>query len=78
LPPGYTNLSEECKLFFRDNPNYPKNVFIMMKFDKQNSLLEAAASELRHTLGNQGYIALRADDKMYLKDMWNNVCVYME
>jgi hypothetical protein len=50
----------------------------MMKFDKQNSLLEAAASELRHTLGNQGYIALRADDKMYLKDMWNNVCVYME
>jgi hypothetical protein len=79
LPPGYTNLSEECKLFFDDNPNYTKNVFLMMKFDKGNSLLENVASELRLILDDHGYSALRADDKMYMKDrdMWDNVCVYM-
>jgi hypothetical protein len=79
LPPGYANLSEECKLFFEDYPNYAKNVFIMMKFDSENSLLINTLSELRLTLRNHRYTALRADDKMYMKDrdMWDNVCVYM-
>jgi hypothetical protein len=78
-PSGYVHLAGECELFFRDNPSYTKNVFIMMKFDEQNILLNDTASELRGTLIKHGYTPLRADDKMYMKDRdtWNNVCVYM-
>ena len=79
LPPGYTHLSFQCEEFFYDNPNYSKNIFIMMKFDKTNNYLKETEKELRNILTRNGYNPLRADNKMYMKDrdMWNNVCVYM-
>lgn len=79
LPPGYTHLSDYCKQFFGDNPDYTKNVFIMTKFDKDNVKLNDVLSQLRITLEKRGFKPLRADVKMYLpdRDMWNNVCVYM-
>ncbi len=79
LPPGYLHLTEECQLFLKDNPNYKKNVFIMMKFDKNNSQLKEIETELRSLLKEKGFNPLRADDKVYPKDrdLWNNVCTYM-
>ncbi|WP_234124871.1 hypothetical protein [Clostridium hydrogenum] len=79
LPPGYKFLREECVNFFRDNPNYNKNIFIMTRFVPGNKLLEKLDTELRNVLISQGFNPIRADDKMYMKDrnLWNNVCVYM-
>jgi hypothetical protein len=79
LPPGYGHLSTECKEFFRDHPDYSKNIFIMMKFDDKSESLKELDSELRCFLRGKGWNPVRADDKMYLKDrdLWNNVCVYM-
>jgi hypothetical protein len=79
IPPGYLHLAEACNLFFRDNPNYAKNVFLIMKFDNRNLLLNDITSKLRYILIKHGYNPIRANDKMYMKDrdMWNNVCVYM-
>lgn len=79
LLPWFKHLSDNCGQFFKDNPKYTKNVFIMTKFDKENLILTEAISELRNTLQSHGYNPLRAEDKMYLsdRDMWNNACVYM-
>lgn len=79
IPPGYLHLTEECQQFLKDNPNYEKNVFIMMKFDKNNSQLKEIETELRSLLKEKGFNPLRADDKVYPKDrdLWNNVCTYM-
>lgn len=79
LPPGYLHLTEECQQFLKDNPNFEKNVFIMMKFDKDNSQLKEIETELRSLLKEKGFNPLRADDKVYPKDrdLWNNVCTYM-
>jgi hypothetical protein len=79
VPPGYMHLVDECKEFFKYNPDYSKNVFIMMKFDEKNIRLGELTKELKLILSSYGLNATRADDKMYFKDrdLWNNVCVYM-
>ncbi len=79
LPPGYTFLADECKLFFEDHPKFEQNIFIMTRFVPGNKLLEQLDSELRSVLRKNGLTPLRADDKMYMRDrnLWNNVCVYM-
>lgn len=79
IPPGFRHLEMECTQFFRDHPNYTKNVFIMMKFDNSNEDLFNLYSEVQSLLRDSGWNPVRADDKMYLKDrdLWNNVCVYM-
>jgi hypothetical protein len=75
LPPGYTHLSDYCKQFFGDNPDYTKNVFIMTKLDKDNVKLNDVLSQLRITLEKRGFKPLRADVKMYLpdRDMWKTI-----
>jgi len=79
IPPGFLHLTEECQQFLKDHPNYMKNVFIMMKFDENNSQLQEVETELRSLLKEKGFNPLRADDKVYPKDrdLWNNVCTYM-
>ena len=51
----------------------------MTRLQPQNRLLKQLDTELRSVFKDNGYEALRADDKMYLRDrnLWNNVCVYM-
>jgi len=79
IPPGYQFLADDCKRFFKDHPNYAKNVFIMTRLVKGNRLLEELDRELRAVLREHGLDPVRADEKMYLRDrnLWNNVCVYM-
>lgn len=78
IPPGYLHLDEECQQFMKDNPNFEKNIFVMMKFD-DNEKLKKLETRLRSFLKEKGYNPLRADDKVYQKDrdLWGNVCVYM-
>lgn len=79
LPPGYEFLAEACRGFFRDHPNYEKNIFLMTRFDASNRLLVELDVELRRVLRAAGYDPVRADDKVYVSDrnLWNNVCTYM-
>ncbi|MFD5720184.1 hypothetical protein [Streptomyces sp. NPDC127036] len=79
LPPGYESLSDACQRFFRDHPNYDKNVFLMTRFDSSSRPLVELDVELRRVLRAAGYNPVRADDKVYATDrnLWNNVCIYM-
>ena len=79
IPPGYQFLADDCERFFKDHPNYGRNVFIMTRLVKGNRLLEELDRELRAVLREHDLDPVRADNKMYLRDrnLWNNVCVYM-
>jgi hypothetical protein len=79
IPPGYQFLADDCERFFKDHPNYGRNVFIMTRLVEGNKLLEELDRDLRAVLREHGLDPVRADDKMYLRDrnLWNNVCVYM-
>ena len=78
IPPGYKHLTDECGVFFKDQPEFDKNVFLMMKFGDEPKL-KKVEEELREALIENGMNPLRADDKVYSndRDLWNNVCVYM-
>lgn len=79
IPPGYEHLTENCQNFLKDNPDFSKNVFIMMKFDNNNQKLKSVEKEIRSILTEKGFNPLRADDKVFPRDrdLWDNVCVYM-
>lgn len=78
LPPGYAHLRPDCEQFFRDHPDYDRNVFIMTRFDAGNRLLAQLDEELRRALCREGLNGLRADDRMYPRDrqLWTNVRVH--
>ncbi|MDD4939340.1 MAG: hypothetical protein PHE18_03580 [Candidatus Omnitrophica bacterium] len=80
IPGGYDFLKENLKVFFNDNKDYEKNVFIMCRFDKTDNKLKECTDKMKEILSNDfGLNGLLAEDKMYLGDrsFWNNVCVYM-
>lgn len=79
LPSGYEFLAPQCQAFFRDHPNYEKNVFLMTRFDSASPVLVQLDVELRRVLRSFGLDPVRADDKMFIPDrtLWHNVCVYM-
>lgn len=79
IPAGYQSLEPECERFFKDHPDYDRNVFIMCRFSRGDQLLLQTEWELRIALRSYGLVPLRADDKFYPIDgiLWNNVCVYM-
>lgn len=79
IPPGYEHLTESCQNFLKVNPEFSKNVFIMMKFDNNNEKLKDVEEKIRSVLTEKGFNPLRADDKVYPndRDLWDNVCVYM-
>jgi protein-tyrosine-phosphatase len=60
-----------------DHPLSHRNVFVMMRFDETPQharILEA----IRESLNYYGFYGLRADDKVYADDKWENVRLYME
>ena len=79
IPPGYEHLTEYCQNFLKENSDFSKNIFIMMKFDNNNELLKSTEKEIRSIISENGFNPLRADDKVFPKDrdLWDNVCVYM-
>lgn len=48
----------------------------MMRFRKDEQY-QMIAGTIRDELGKYGLHALRADDRAYSDDLWDNVCVYM-
>lgn len=65
------------EMFNRDHLLYHRNVFVMMRFadtPQNKQIFTAIEDSLRY----YGFDALRADDKQYADDLWNNVRLYME
>lgn len=83
IPPEYTKLQEPVKDFFLDRDrrceSYERNVFIMTRFSKSNTVLSSIDAAIRDTLSRHGLFGHRADDRCYPPDrnLWDNVCTYM-
>jgi len=76
LPQGYRHFSRFFPDFLADHPDKDKNVFLMMRF-KSGAEYDLIHSTLKDGLRGHGLSLLRADDKDYTGDLWENVCLYM-
>ena len=73
---GDQRVSSYLAHFLEDHPNPEENVFLMMRFSKDEQY-QMIAGTIRRGLDKHGLHALRADDRAYSDDLWDNVCVYM-
>jgi|GEM_PF-1238515 len=76
LPAGYEHYSRFLKAFLADHPDVDKNVFLMMRF-RAGDQYEEIVRVLRDSFRAYGLNVIRADDKDYTGDLWENVCLYM-
>ena len=76
LPPHFKHLTHSVEQLLQDNPEYDKNVFVMMRFHT-DQLFEEIHRAIESALEEEGLKCLRADDKIYQDSLWENVCVYM-
>jgi hypothetical protein len=76
LPPGYEHFSRFMPAFLRDHPVMDRNVFLMMRFRNGTQYAEIHRA-VCDSMARYGLTVLRADDKDYTGDLWENVCVYM-
>ena len=76
LPPGYEHFSRFFPLFLKDHPNPKRNVFLMMRF-KDGKQYDEIHAAIRNELKQHELFVLRADEKDYTGDLWENVCLYM-
>ncbi len=76
LPSGYEHYARFLKSFFADNPDVERNVFLMMRF-RSGPQYEEIVRALRESLKEHGLNVIRADDKDYTGDLWENVCLHM-
>jgi hypothetical protein len=76
LPPGYEHYSRLLPNFLKDNPNPERNIFLMMRF-KNGAQYQQIHKVLREKLALHGFNLIRADDKDYTGELWENVCLYI-
>lgn len=76
LPAGYEHYSRFLKGFLVDHPDVDKNVFLIMRF-RAGEQYEEIVRVLRESFREYGLNVIRADDKDYTGDLWENVCLYM-
>lgn len=76
VPPGYEHFVRYIPAFLRDHPNPERNVFLMMRFrsEEQYKSIHTAVVE---NMAFYGLNVVRADDKDYTGDLWENVCLHM-
>jgi len=76
LPAGYEHYARFMPAFLRDHPHPEANVLLMMRF-RTGVQYAAVTTALRENFANYGLHVLRADDKDYTGDLWENVCLYV-
>lgn len=76
LPDHYKYLESFVGKLFADYPEYEKNVFLIMRFRDEKPFPEIVTT-LRKLCTDNGLILLRADDREYTGDLWDNVMTYM-
>jgi hypothetical protein len=76
IPQGFQHLRRFLPTFLDDHPNTETNVFLMMRF-KKGEQYNAIERVVREKFREHGFTVMRADDKDYTGDLWENVCLYM-
>ena len=76
LPAGYEHFARFMPGFLQDHPDADKNVFLLMRF-RNGTQYDVIHQAIRDGLARYGFTVLRADDKDYTGDLWENVCLYM-
>jgi hypothetical protein len=76
LPLGFEHYSRFMPAFLKDHPDPARNILLMMRF-RSGAQYVAITDALRESLRRFGLHVLRADDKDYTGDLWDNVCLYM-
>lgn len=76
LKPGFENYGDFLRVFVGDNPNPDRNVFLMMRF-KPGKQYEEIRQTLIKACASFGLKVIRADDRDYTGELWQNVVVYM-
>lgn len=70
------HLEPYLRTFLTDNPDFERNVFVMMRFLETPQMREIHETIVT-TLREHGMNAVRADDRDYTGDLWSNIEVYL-
>lgn len=76
LPEHHRYLESFIGKLLHDHPCYEKNVFLIMRF-REESPFPKIVTILRDLCAENGLTLLRADDREYTGDLWDNVMTYM-
>ncbi len=76
LPPAHKYLESYLRNFLKDNPDTEKNIFLIMRF-KGEPPFRRIVEIIRQSCLERGLKVLRADEKEYTDDLWDNVLTYM-
>jgi hypothetical protein len=76
LPSGYEHFARFLPTFLHDHPRPEHSVFLMMRF-RAGPQYDEIHKAIRDGMASWGLKVLRADDKDYTGDLWENVCLHM-
>lgn len=76
LPKHHAYLSDFLARFHRDHGDPGKNVLLVMRFKNEPPFPEIVES-IRQSCAKKGLKVLRADQKEYSPDLWDNVLTYL-
>jgi hypothetical protein len=76
LRPHHKYLESYADKFFSDHPDYEKNVLLIMRFKDEKPFPEIVET-IRQSCMQFSLTILRADDREYAADLWDNVLTYM-
>lgn len=76
LPQGYQHFARFLPAFLADHPDPECSVFLMMRF-RPGPQYQEIHMAIRDELAHYGLKVLRADDKDYTGDLWENVALHM-
>lgn len=76
LPAQHQYIEPFLHSFLKEHPSNERNVFLIMRFTKEPPFPEIVEA-VRRTCAEKGLNILRADDKEYTDDLWDNVLTYM-
>lgn len=76
LPKYHRYIETYLKKFYHDHPIFERNVFLIMRFKDESPFPEIVDS-IKKVCQENGLELLRADDKEYTNDLWDNVLTYL-
>jgi hypothetical protein len=76
LPTQHQYLEPYLRSFLSDHPSTEHNVFLIMRF-KDEAPFPKIVEAVKSTCAERGLAVVRADDKEYTDDLWDNVLTYL-
>ncbi len=76
LPAGHEHYSRFVPSFLADHPDLDRTVFLMMRF-RSGQQYQDIHGAIKDGFARYGLKVLRADDRDFTGDLWENVCLYM-